>query len=48
MPTLMTSLDTPLRLRATPTRRPPHPDWWRWLTFVLGFSLGWILHMQIG
>jgi hypothetical protein len=47
MPTLMTYLDAPLRLRSS-LNRPRHQEWWRWITFVLGLCLGWILHTHLG
>ncbi len=47
MPTLMTYLDAPLRLR-TSCNSPRHPDLWRWIAFVLGLCLGWILHTHLG
>ncbi len=47
MPTLMSYLDAPLRLRSS-FNRPRHQEWWRWITFVLGLCLGWILHTHLG
>ncbi len=43
----MTYFDAPLRLRAS-LHRPRHPDRWRWITFVLGLCLGWVLHTYLG
>ena len=47
MPTLMSYLDAPLRLRSSSHRLRP-TDLWRLLFMLLGFCLGWILHTHLG
>ena len=47
MPTLMSYLDEPLRLRSSSNRMRP-TDLWRLLFMLLGFCLGWVLHTYLG
>lgn len=47
MPTLMSYLDEPLRLRSSSNRQRP-TDLWRLIFMLLGFCLGWILHTYLG